>query len=95
MVADCPQGAAWQARAPEIASSDRARGRMSTVTISRSYRIVIPRDVRARLGLRPGQEFRVFVDGACLALVPVREPSTMRGVFEGLDTEVPRDPDRA
>jgi AbrB family looped-hinge helix DNA binding protein len=43
---------------------------MACTIVSRNYQIVIPREVREQLGLRPGQEVEVVVEGGIAHLVP-------------------------
>ena len=68
---------------------------MDTVTISPKYQVVIPKDVRDSMHIRPGQKVRVFGYGDRIELVPVRKMREMRGFLKGIDTDVPRDEDRA
>jgi AbrB family looped-hinge helix DNA binding protein len=64
---------------------------MTQVKLSGKYQIVIPEDVRAALGLRPGQLLQVWaLDGQVVA-VPVCPLSEAFGMFPGLDTSDPRD----
>ena len=67
---------------------------MSTVTVSPKYQVVIPKDVRETMDIRPGQKVRVFGYGDRIELVLVRKMSEMRGFLKGIDTSVPRDGDR-
>lgn len=67
---------------------------MATVTISSKYQLVIPKEVRESMELRPGQKLRVFASGDRLELVPVKKLRSMRGFLKGIDTSVPRDEDR-
>jgi len=67
---------------------------MTTVTISSKYQLVLPKDVRESLELKPGQKLRVFTSGDRLELVPVKVLRSMRGFLKGIDTTVPRDEDR-
>ncbi len=67
---------------------------MESVTLSSSYRIVIPKSVRAALNLAPGQRLRVFAYGDRIECVPERPISELRGFLPGLDTRVERDGDR-
>ncbi|GMW05233.1 MAG: hypothetical protein AMXMBFR8_00300 [Nevskiales bacterium] len=52
--------------------------------------MVIPRAVRARLGLVPGQKVQVVVPDDRIELVPVRPIRRMRGFLKGIDTRVER-----
>ncbi len=67
---------------------------VETVTISPKYQVVIPRRIREKLGLRPGEKLRVFVYDDRLEFVPVRKLRKMRGFLRGIDTTVIREPDR-
>ena len=67
---------------------------MSIVTISSRYRIVVPRDARERLGLKPGQQVQVLPLEGRIELVPLRPIEAARGFLRGIDTTVPRDEDR-
>lgn len=67
---------------------------MAAVTVSPKYQIVIPKDVRRRLGVSPGQKIQVVVYGDRIELIPVRPVRRLRGFLKGIDTSVPRDSDR-
>lgn len=67
---------------------------METVTLSPKFQIVIPKTIREELELRPSQKLSVVRDGSRIQLVPLETPRKLRGFLEGLDTTVPRDPDR-
>lgn len=67
---------------------------LSTVTISSKYQVVIPKDVRERLRIRPGQKVEAFAIGGRIELVPVRAPSEMRGFLKGMDPSFEREADR-
>lgn len=69
-------------------------GSMSVVTVSSKYQIVIPKEVRESMGIEAGQKMRVFRYGNMIQVVPVRPMRELRGSFPGIDTDVPRDPDR-
>lgn len=67
---------------------------MGRVTISPKYQVVIPKDVRERLALSPGQRVEVIVYGERIELIPVRPTRQMRGFLKGIDTSVEREADR-
>ena len=67
--------------------------RMSIVTISPKYQIVIPRETRERLKLAPGQQLEVLVVDGHLMLVPYRPMSHYRGFLAGIDTTIDREDD--
>ncbi|MCF6284500.1 MAG: AbrB/MazE/SpoVT family DNA-binding domain-containing protein [Candidatus Hydrogenedentes bacterium] len=63
---------------------------MSTVTVSPKFQVVIPKEIRQRAGIQPGQKLEVFRVGDIIELVPVKDLKTMRGSLPGLNTEVER-----
>jgi AbrB family looped-hinge helix DNA binding protein len=67
---------------------------MSTVTISPKYQVVIPKEIREKMGLRPGQKVQAILYDERIELIPVRPIKKMRGFLKGIDTRVPREDDR-
>ena len=67
---------------------------MDTVTISPKFQVVIPKDIRDRLKLRPGQKVHAILYDDRIELVPVRPIGKMKGFLRGIDTTVPRERDR-
>lgn len=66
---------------------------VATVTVSSKYQIVIPKDVRDRLRIEPGQKVEAFAVGGRIELVPVRPIAEMRGFLRGIP-DFEREPDR-
>jgi len=64
---------------------------MPVVIVSPRYRIVIPREVREPMGIRPGQKFEVLADGRQIVLVPVRDIRELRGFLKGMARTIERD----
>ena len=67
---------------------------METVTISPKFQVVIPKGIRDRLKLRPGQKVQAILYQDRIELVPVRPIRTMKCFLRGIDTTVPRERDR-
>ncbi|HJQ98470.1 MAG TPA: AbrB/MazE/SpoVT family DNA-binding domain-containing protein [Candidatus Polarisedimenticolaceae bacterium] len=67
---------------------------MNSSTVSPKFQVVIPKPVRERLGLVPGQRLQVLAFDDRIELVPVKPIKKMRGFLKGIDSEVPRDDDR-
>ncbi len=67
---------------------------MAAVTVSPKYQVVIPKEVREKLGLEPGQKIQVVVYGDRIELIPIRPMSQMRGFLKGIDTRIDREGDR-
>lgn len=68
---------------------------MSAVTVSPKFQVVIPKDVREKMKLAPGQKMQVIPYGDRIELVPMRPLSSLRGFVRGIDTAFDREPDRA
>ena len=67
---------------------------MSTVTISPKYQVVIPKAIRDKLKLRPGQKVEAIAHEGRIELIPVRPARELRGFVKGIDTAVEREADR-
>ena len=67
---------------------------MSTVTISPKFQVVIPKEIREKLGLTPGQKVQTVVFEDRIELIPVKPIRRMKGFLKGIDTTVPREADR-
>ena len=63
----------------------------ATATVSSKFQIAIPKEVRERLGLRPGQKvaFIAKLDGVMMVPVPRRED--LMGMARGANPEGYRD----
>ena len=68
---------------------------MEAVKISSKFQVVIPREVRERLNLVPGQRLQVIAFGDRIELIPERDVREMRGFLRGIDTRVEREQDRS
>ena len=67
---------------------------MTTVTLSTKYQVVVPKEVRNRLNLRPGKKYQVISYGDCIEFVPVRKMQDMGGILKGINTHIEREKDR-
>jgi len=67
---------------------------MSTVTISPKYQVVIPKEIRQRLKLSPGQKVQTIAYDDRIELIPVIPIKKMKGFLKGINTDVPRETDR-
>ncbi len=57
---------------------------MQTVTVSPKFQIVIPKELREKLKLRPGQKLFVYERDGGIRLEPPRPISELRGIAKGL-----------
>lgn len=59
---------------------------MAQTRVSSKYQVVIPKEIRERQGLKPGQVFQVTSKGDVITLVPDRPLSAFRGILRGMPT---------
>ncbi len=68
---------------------------MKSVTISPKYQVVIPREVRQSMEIKPGSKVQVLLYENRIELIPMKNLRRMRGFLKGIDTSVERERDRA
>ena len=64
---------------------------MARATVSPKFQIVIPKEIRERLELKPGQQVALIDRGSYVALVPQRPISELRGMLKGAPLDDYRD----
>jgi len=64
---------------------------MSLVTVSPKYQVVIPRSVRERMGLRPGEKLQVLCFEDRIELVRSLPMRKMKGFLKGFDAGFERE----
>ncbi len=64
---------------------------MDTVTISSKYQVVIPRAIREKWNVKPGQKVRFIIYGNRLEIVPVRDIKEARGFLKGMGSDIERE----
>jgi AbrB family looped-hinge helix DNA binding protein len=67
---------------------------MATVTVSPKYQIVIPKDVRERLVMAPGDKIEVIQLEGRIELMPVRTARSLKGFLKGRKNTFQREDDR-
>jgi len=67
---------------------------MTTVTVSTKFQVVIPKDIRNKIELKPGQKFQVLNYGGRIEFVPIKNIKELKGFLKGIDTTIERDKDR-
>lgn len=58
---------------------------MDTVTVSPKFQVVIPRAVREKMGIHPGERLEVITLDDRIELIPLRPMQEMKGFLKGLD----------
>ena len=64
---------------------------MDTATISSKYQVVIPRAIREKWNVKPGQKVRFVIYGNRLEIVPVRDLKSARGFLKGMSSDIDRE----
>lgn len=64
---------------------------MDTVTISSKYQVVIPKAIREKWNVKPGQKVRLIIYGNRLEIVPLRDIKAARGFLEGMSSTIERE----
>ncbi len=66
---------------------------MNAVTVSPKFQVVIPKAIRERTGISPGEKLQVLSFDDRIELVRTRKMREMRGFLRGLDPSFVRDED--
>lgn len=67
---------------------------MDTVTVSPKYQVVIPKNIRTSLKLRPGQKMKIIEYDGRIELIPDKSIEDMKGFLRGINTDFVREDDR-
>jgi len=67
---------------------------MAAVKVSPKFQVVIPKEIRDSMGLKPGQRVEMIEYDGRIELIPIGPMRKLRGSLKGIDTDVPRDEDR-
>jgi AbrB family looped-hinge helix DNA binding protein len=67
---------------------------MAKITVSSKYQVVIPKEIRETIGLQVGAKLEIISYGSRIELVPLQPMKKLKGIFKGIDTEIPREEDR-
>lgn len=67
---------------------------MTEVTVSPKFQVVIPKEIREKLDLHPGQKVQMIQYENRIELVPVVPIASKKGFLAGIDTTVEREGDR-
>ncbi len=67
---------------------------MKEITVSPKFQVVIPREVRESMDIRPGMKVQILQYENRIELVPRKSLKKMRGFLKGIDTTVIREKDR-
>lgn len=66
---------------------------MDAVTVSPKFQVVIPKAIRERTGIKPGEKLQVLSFDDRIELVRIQPIRSMRGFLRGMDAAFMRDED--
>ena len=64
---------------------------MDTVTVSEKFQVVIPKNIRRHMNIRPGEKIVVIEKNGTINMIPVGKISHAKGIAKGVSTEDLRD----
>ena len=64
---------------------------MTAVTVSPKYQVVIPKDIRERARIRPGEKLQILCFDDRIELVRTHVMRSVRGFLSGMDSSFVRD----
>jgi AbrB family looped-hinge helix DNA binding protein len=64
---------------------------MTNTTVSTKYQIVIPKEIRERMNIRPGQKLQMIQIGRRIEIIQLMPVEEYRGIHPGLDVSNIRD----
>jgi AbrB family looped-hinge helix DNA binding protein len=67
---------------------------MITVKVSPKYQVVIPKEIRQNLKLRPGQKLQIIQSGDRIEFLLLKDIKEARGFLKGINTDINREEDR-
>jgi len=67
---------------------------MTTVTVSPKFQVVIPKEIREEMELKPGQKLQIIALGDRIEFILIKKIKDARGFLKGINTEFEREGDR-
>ncbi|MBM3701952.1 MAG: AbrB/MazE/SpoVT family DNA-binding domain-containing protein [Actinobacteria bacterium] len=67
---------------------------MTTITVSPKFQVVIPKEIRKKLNLKPGQKLQVIQLGDRIEYIILKDIKDARGFLKDMNTDVDREGDR-
>jgi AbrB family looped-hinge helix DNA binding protein len=67
---------------------------MTTVTVSPKFQVVIPKEIREEMELKPGQKLQIIALGDRIEFILLKKIKEARGFLKGINTDVEREGDR-
>ena len=67
---------------------------MTTVTLSPKFQVVIPKEIREEMELKPGQKLQIIALDDRIEFIIVKKIKDARGFIKGINTDVEREEGR-
>jgi len=67
---------------------------MTTVTVSPKFQVVIPKEIREEMKLKPGQKLQIIALGDRIEFILLKNLKDARGFLKGINTDIEREGDR-
>jgi len=67
---------------------------MKIVTVSPKYQVVIPKEIREKLKLKPGQKLQVIQGEDRIEYIILKDIKDARGFLKGMNSDIFREEDR-
>ena len=64
---------------------------MNTITLSSNYQLNFPKDIGETFGLEAGDSFEIIAYNNRIELIPLRPIKKLKGIFQGIDTNIIRE----
>ncbi|MBS1255439.1 MAG: hypothetical protein MAG581_01240 [Deltaproteobacteria bacterium] len=61
---------------------------MQTVIVSPEYKVFIPKVIREKLEIKPGQKIQAILYKNRIEMIPIQPVKKMRGFLKGTDTNI-------
>jgi AbrB family looped-hinge helix DNA binding protein len=61
------------------------------VTVSPDFQVVIPKEIRESMDIKPGMKFEVLSHKGRIELIPVKDIRELRGILKGMGVTIERD----
>lgn len=61
---------------------------MTYTSISSKYQVVIPKEIREKIAVSPGQKLIIYERGGIIHLVPDMPLKKMKGIYKDLDLDI-------
>jgi len=67
---------------------------MNTVTLTGKFQLDFPQNISETYGLEVGDTFEFISYNNRIELIPLKSIKKMKGIFQGINTDIVRDDDR-